>query len=872
MSSSDDVCVITDSSEEEVRNSSTSSEYEEMSYSTEEEEIEDRNPHSRTRKKGNSTLSTSPSPPLPLPSISTSTMTDDTALTSPSLERILRQQLAYFEKALSTCLNCPPPGACIKIDERLEEKRKLLLFSQKQLAQRMKRVRTHCSEFLEENRKEGDAEGCSGNVKRHRSENGLSSDENVALEKPAWLEELQCALTASQKLDKSFAATDSHPSSALRMDPSPLLCSPSPKYLLQPPPSVHITGDHKCSISKQYPSFSHPTRSASVHTDRERFCSSAEAELAQGQETGVPPQSRCSRCAEVEVVLQKEGVNSIVPIYSELWRLRQERQRSISLQIEGMTQQIAWQEDLFERLLQQMEKEWRENHEFFLRKCAEMSRIKKDSNSLSEESAGGVEYTSNSSLSLHPRVSLDELREQLSELQELRRELDRLATCKGPKLLSATPSALRKQQQQPPYREEAKGNATPSTHRNTSRDAGGSVLLSSPESFSENKSEDARSEANSTSLIGGTTAGWEPLSPLPVVASLQIEIRLLKQENEKLRKKVEEQKNSSDRWELQYRTACSQLHQRANGSGYIRLEAARILVETRKNEWKRVVKEVLGWEVEEFRPNKVVLVRSSEIPGEPVIRKVFTPPFATPTAIGTPGGEGNTLATSSSASPLLSSFTQPQIQTHQPQFWRMDDLPVPHPEKILASFVLHELGLPSEKSTTKLVEEEENKREVEEEEHKDKNSSHKNEENVCLSSEFEEKEKAVSSSPSVNFPVVMTGPTSPAPIPDPSTPEAAVSNIDEVRDDHSCNEEDTNKTSDTLLSESSSSCSSPRVPADVPSGWAFNPFADVPLSDKTHPSAVFTSTIEGGGEGFEKEKETSSDPDSEGMEGEANKE
>lgn len=815
MSSSDDVCVISDSSDEEVQHSSSSSQHEEGSTST--EEVMTRCQRAGKQKSGNGGLSSSSwmHPPPPLPSISVSTMTDETMGTSSSFELTLRQQLAYYEKALSTCLNCPTPPPSWNTEERWKEKKQQLLLAQEQLAKHAKRIRSSDPEHQEEETNVRETESAGGEAKRLHPEEGIHEAFDT---KPAWIEELQYATQALEQLDERLS------SSNVLTTPGPVHTSvsaaPPPKYLLQPPPTVCIKEQPR--EPKSY-ALSSSARKESVRTgEKEVFQRSSSSEGSQETREGWvgTQQDRCPRCAEVEVMLQKEGVNSIVPIYSELWRLRHERHRNTSLEVDAMTRQLAWQEDLFHRLLQQVEKEWKTHHDGFLHQCAEVRKTKSGPLSPSDCCTIEEDHTNPSSCS-----SLSELRAQLSELQDLRKDLDRLVAPRPP--LSITPTgmtALRKQQHEEDVR-----------RWNGSSEAAGESLLPLHMSSTAHEKDDDHRETQPSSDSGKVIAGETALSPVPVVASLQLEIRLLKEDNERLRQQCRDEKKSADSWELQYRTACGQIHQKVENLGYVRMEAARILLRTRQKEWMRIMKEAMGWEVEELHSGRVTLVRSSELSGDSVIRKVLTvPSFSTlNTAPLDQVGKQQEV-------PLYSSASSPQECQH----WCIDGIPVDHPDKVLASYVL-QAPISSSTDVVQPV------KEVE------KNEKGKDE-TGALSLEL--REQNVSPSPAGSVPSQLSAATSvPAPPLFISVDTAVLENPKEdtehVNNDPEPGNKEMGSPPECSVSSLPPTSLSPSVSELSSPGWAFNPFADTLATDSASLSVQSSPSSETATENNEKKSE-----------------
>lgn len=797
MSDSDDVCVISDSSNEEVRSSSFSSESKERNSSAEEED--EYSSHSTPEKSLDSSASSISSAHhshpnqrrSPLPTASTSTMTDESISCSPSFETKLHQQLTYFSTALAACLNCPSPDDLAKTEERWKVKQRQLLCAKEKIAQHTKRMRMNATEFSGQNESSDGSMSCSGDAKRHHAEKLLQQPlERLHLEKPVWLEELHSVTTALQKLDQSSSLLHSSP--AMIQTDSPSRESVSPKCLLQPPPTVCVKkAVPESDVIRALPS---STPEAPTCTPPPMENNFLEKER-QTKDEGNTAQLRCSRCAEVEVVLQKEGVSSIVPIYSELWRFRRERQRQTSLQIDSMTQQLARQEDLFERLLQQLEKEWTAHHHEYLKHCAESRKRSKSSTYFLSDSE--VQETATSSFLSSPSLTLSELREQLAQLQDMRNDLDRLGERECGVSSSAVSPLIRQ------YRENQRGSV--------SKETVGTAVL--PPQHSSLRSEEVQDvvKVGSGKDARRTTAEErdEVISPFPYTASLQLEIRLLKAEIEKLRKEYENEKDAARSWELQYRTVGGKLHEKVENLGYIRPEAARILLENRKKEWKRIMKEVLGWEVLEVNSETVILTRPSEVPGAPPIRKVFTtPPTPTPNA-------------SSSAVSESNQELPTALPVQKQLLWCMDGEPVSHPEKALASYVLQSSMLASEE-IVKSVEE--------------RNSAH----TIDPPSPQLREEPTLSLSP-INAPLPTdTMPLSCAPSCSvvetrviETSPEK-VGNESSVRD---CTEVENQSFPQLCTSFSSSSTlsSSASFSESTAVGWGFNPFTD-PLASEPAPS------------------------------------
>lgn len=814
MSDGDEVCIISDSSKEEVRSSTFSSENEERSCLTEEEEDY---PTQSTpeRTSGDSALSFSSahhsgqvhrlSPPL---SASTSTVTDESISCSPSFEAKLHQQLTYFSSALAVCLNCPPSDDLAKMEERRKVKQSQLLYAREKIAHHMKRMRMNVPEFPDQNEHCGESMSWSGDSKRPHAEKLLQQPlEGLNLEKPVWLKEIHSVTTALQKLDQLSSVLPSSPD-ILQADSSSVEVS-SPKYLLQPPPTLCLKETvPESGLIHALPFSTQEAPSCIPKPLEKNFL-----EMEQGtKHEGITGQFRCSRCAEVEVVLQKEGVKSIVPIYSELWRFRHERQGNTSLQIRSVTQQLARQEDLFDRLLQHSEKEWKAHHYGFLNQCAESRKKSKSSTYLFDDS--DVQETATNSLVTSPSLSLSELRVQLAELQDMRKELDRLGG-RDCGVSSSTVSPLIRV-----YRENQSGSK--------SQEIDGAPVHSSK--HSNLRSEKVADAGNvGIGLDAGSTAAEERdegISPFPYTSSLQLEIRLLKAEIEELRKECENEKASARSWELQYRTVGGKLHEKMENLGYIRSEAARILLETRKKEWKRIMKEVLGWEVQEVNSGTVILTRPSEVPGASPIRIEFTVP---------PSPSINT--TSSSVSDSNQELPAP-FPVQQQLLWCMDGEPISHPEKALASYVLQSPILPSVE-TVKSVEE--------------RNCAH----NVAPPSP-QLCEEPISSLSLANAPVTADT-TSLCSSPSFSLVETKVTDIIPQKVGNASFAEISTEVKSQSFPQSCTSFSSSSVSFSeaAPVGWGFNPFTDALATEPAHSSLVLSAEEKKTVERNEKEIEES---------------
>lgn len=516
MSSDSDIVIVDDSDERLESRSSHSSSY--CSSSSSSNELQNRN-----LQKGDAfspTISSLPPPPSIHPSSSVGTMTDDIPLPK-ALQDRLEFELVLMQSAVSSCIN--KPLAVAPKESILEKRRSSLAEEQQRMGNVLKRLRE-----VSESCKAGvNGEDTSeSQPKRWRSE----KPENALLEKPSWYDALQSLCSELTLMDKVGHVTDSvsHSKSS----------STTVQYLLQPPPVIELRScDNNLLNSKGLP----------LSNSGSLLSSSGNMKGENPPEASEESNQRCPRCAEVEVVLQKEKASSILPIYSELWRLRKERRSYTQSSMNEKLEQLSWQEHLFDRVKAQIEKELN----FYHHQLLFLSTSFPEGHALNYSRGLG-----------NANSSLETLQKDLQQLKEIRQELASL-------------------------------------HRSMPLTSEGIAPINPQVRKGGHEEHTSHSFSQPDPLINSSFPSLLPN------ANMQCDV--LKEETNQLRKQLAEEVQKSMQWEKLYQSACAALNNSLEDRGYIRLELAQAHSKAQKKKWADVV-QVLGWEVENLTQESVTLV------------------------------------------------------------------------------------------------------------------------------------------------------------------------------------------------------------------------------------------------------------------------
>lgn len=309
----------------------------------------------------------------------------------------------------------------------------------------------------------------------------------AGVERPQWADELK-QVVESLSRDVSTSSITGHHDGSMEQ-------GASLGVLFQPPPSIQIH---------------------SVRSDR----SSSEASV---NETHSPGQDfPCHSCADVQVILKKEKGSSILNLYGELKRLREERQQVVLENTKALSAHLQSQRNLASQIARQVERGLRFHHNECVNRC----------------------YTLASSLDSkadHAGLSLTQLQKDVDSLQKLRRQLE-------------------------------------------------DTLCDPPIRFRGKTAEDLTLAAANFS-----------------VSSLLMEVDALQKKVSEYKESAKEDQRKLVQWKEKYHVASLQLAKEPEERGYVRSDAAQLLLASHTEQYRAAIR-TLGWEVKELSNHSMVLV------------------------------------------------------------------------------------------------------------------------------------------------------------------------------------------------------------------------------------------------------------------------